>query len=151
MNDTIAQAEGEIPPDQEMVQAIATVKAAGVRNCYLAAPLSSPDITLQAHRAFATSRVAGLMMDQDIVVYSPLSHGWLLQQFNGERSHDWWMEHCMPMLDRFSYLLILTLPGYRESKGVMMEIEHAKDTGIPIRWLAPSPALIADFNLEPRS
>ena len=148
MNDTIDQIEGEAETDAEMAQAIATVKASGVRNCYLAAPLSSGDVTLEASRAFAASRVAGMMMDEDITLYSPLSHGWLLKQFHGDRPHDWWMAHCLPMLDRFEYLVVLCLPGWDKSEGVQLEIEHALAAGIKLRWLAPSPRLIADFNLD---
>jgi len=151
MNDTIAQIENEAPVDADMKRAVATLVAAGVDNCYLAAPLTSGDVTLEARRAFATSRVAGLLMDKDVAVYSPLSHGWLVKQFHGDHSHNWWMRHCVPLLDRFDYLVVLCLPGWDDSLGVRMEIEYAQKSGKEVRYLAPSPRLIADFNLDPET
>ena len=41
----------------------------------------------------------------------------------------------LPFLDFADKLVVLTLPGWKESKGIKRELEYARDKGIPVEYI----------------
>lgn len=83
------------------------------------------------------SQIAGNMMDNDEYVFSPVTHGHAVEMCC-ERTIDYhkWMAHGLIMLDRCEVLFVATLPGWRESSGVQLEIAMAKSKNIPIQYIS---------------
>ena len=52
--------------------------------------------------------------------------------------HDYWMRHCLNMAGRCDSILVYCIDGWKESKGVQMEIEYAKTSKMPLKYLWPT-------------
>jgi hypothetical protein len=79
-------------------------------------------------------------------VYSPIAHGIALEPHLPTKladDHDFWMRHCLNMLGRCDSLRVYCIYGWRESKGVQMEIEYAKNAKLPITYLWPTDDFVA--------
>lgn len=104
--------------------------------CYLAAPYSSPDPIIREQRVEAANILAAYLMEHlGAVVYSPITHSagvvaHLLQET--VEDHRFWMRQCLPLLQHARRVIVLTAPGWKESKGVQMELEAARAMGIPV-------------------
>ena len=74
-------------------------------------------------------------------VYSPIAHGFALEPYLPtvlEEDHDFWMRHCLNMLGRCDSIMVYCIEGWRESKGVQMEIEYSKAAKMPIKYMWPT-------------
>lgn len=109
---------------------------------YLAAPYTTglpPDtdaVLAMETRAKQIARATARLMEEGLAVYSPVTHGTALEDHvsaDNRDDHAFWMRHCFQMLDAASELVVLMLPGWRDSKGVQMEIDRAAERAIPIR------------------
>jgi hypothetical protein len=105
---------------------------------YLAGPFSSPDPEIRESRYRSINRIAADLMAQGRMVFSPISHSfaiWLAG--NGHFAHDAdvWYRHGMLMARRCDECLVVCLPGWRESKGVQMEIDYFRRANKPLDFL----------------
>lgn len=101
---------------------------------YLASPYSDHDAKVREARVEEASRVAALLMAQGHVVFSPITHGHSVAKYLEDKHllcHDFWMAQCLPMLEDCDWMIILPLHGWRESRGVFREQQHAQWHGIP--------------------
>lgn len=99
---------------------------------YLACPYSHPEPAIQQERLEKVSRVAGLLIQKDFLVYSPVSHGVNIAKhcaMNGD--YKTWQNHCLSMLRRSKYAIALLLKGYEESIGMNDELSWCRTWGIP--------------------
>lgn len=91
---------------------------------YLATPYSKWVHGLDDANALAQLITSRIMLER-VPVFSPIAHNHgiasFLQDMFGD--YDFWMEVDKPMFDAAHGLLIADLPGWRESKGVKMEID----------------------------
>lgn len=55
----------------------------------------------------------------------------------GLRDDEWWYDYDLGWLSHCVELVVLTLPGWQESKGVLLEIEAAESWSIPISYFDP--------------
>lgn len=97
---------------------------------YLATPYTSPDAAVRDQRAQLATRMAAQLLCAGLNVYSPIAahHPASLYMPDAEQpDHAGWMTICYEMLDRCDGLIVSTMDGYWESKGVRLEIE---------RWIA---------------
>jgi hypothetical protein len=80
------------------------------------------------------------LMDRLIPVFSPIAHNHGVAQFLtvDKRNHDFWMAADKPMFDSAYGLLVADLEGWRESKGVGMEIDWARAAHKPAWLLHPT-------------
>lgn len=105
---------------------------------YLAVPYSDPNPAVREERFQAANSAAARLFQQGRQVYSPISHshpitlaGKLPEQFS------FWAKFDLDMLARCEELLVLRLPGWRDSVGVTAEIAAAREYGIPVKFLDP--------------
>jgi hypothetical protein len=99
---------------------------------YLACPYSHPEAAIQQERLEKVSHVAGLLIQQGFLVYSPVSHGVNIAKYcamNGD--YKTWQSHCLSMLRRSQYAIALLLNGYEESIGMNDELSWCRTWGIP--------------------
>lgn len=116
---------------------------------YLAAPYTSKDIKVENavyngqliawQRAHTANKVAAFLMAQHgFIIFSPLSHSFGIVEHLPDQylsDQEFWMKQCLAMVKASSGMIVLALPGWRESKGVAKEIELALALDIPIYLL----------------
>ena len=103
---------------------------------YLAGPYSHTESTVRHKRYEQLTAKAAELMKDGHVVFSPITHGHAVDE-----AHDlptdfiWWEQQCLGMLKHASKLIVLTLDGHLESKGVKAEVEFALTLGIEIEYI----------------
>ena len=102
------------------------------KKVYLACPYSHKDPEVSRHRFVLANAMAGKLMKQGYVVFSPLSHSVPIEPHTGHQGHDFWMEQDLPWLALCDEMHILKLYEWWLSKGIDREIEEAVSLGIPI-------------------
>lgn len=100
---------------------------------YLASPYSHPDPAVREQRFRAACRMAGELMRQGVRVFSPIAHTHPIA-LEGDLPLGWdfWEQFDREMIAACEAVVVLTLDGWRESKGVTAEIAIAKELGIPV-------------------
>lgn len=101
---------------------------------YLASPYSHADAQVQHDRFDAVVREAAQMIKEGHKVFSPISHTHHIGLVAPNIDHDGWLEQDIAILRHAAALVVLMLPGWRESKGVAREIAFAREAGIPIKY-----------------
>lgn len=103
---------------------------------YLATPYSHPDPYIRTLRFHRVSKVAGVLMDRGVVLFSPISHTHPIAEMH-QLPKDWnyWKRYDQIMLKNCSMLVVLMLEGWEASIGVKGEVEIAKELGIPVIYL----------------
>ena len=102
---------------------------------YLASPYSDPDPKVEEQRFELVCRFAGEMMRSGDVVYSPIAHSHpIAVRTDLPREWEYWKRVDQEMLRHASALMVLTIQGWEESRGVTEEISIAKAIGLPIYY-----------------
>ncbi len=119
------------------------------RSIYFASPYSHPDPAVRQGRYEAVFAATRRLMGEGRIVFSPIMYG---HQFAPPDGH--W-ESCLEfgtgmqfrhrewMLLACRELWVYTLPGWRESEGVVAEKRIAFDASIPLRYSNPTDAELA--------
>jgi len=103
---------------------------------YLAGPYSHPDAEVRHARYQALTAKAAELMLENYVVFSPITHGHAVAMgHNLPTDFAWWELQCLGMLRHASKLVVLTLDGWEHSKGVEVEVEFARKSGISIEYI----------------
>lgn len=102
---------------------------------YLACPYSHPDPAVRQARHEAANRAAARIMEEGRLVFSPLSHSHPVEQHMAE-IHDtaWWMRQDLAFMEHCTECVVLTLPGWRDSKGVAIEIAWFEARGRSVTY-----------------
>lgn len=104
---------------------------------YLAGPYSYWDPTVRVSRYEHLTRAAAwLMRVYEWNVFSPITHSHPLHAIGGMRG-DWafWQKIDTEFIALSARLIVLTLPGWRESVGVTAEISIARSQGIEVLYM----------------
>lgn len=103
---------------------------------YLAAPYTDPSESVRNDRVQCADIVAAWLMEKHgFCIYSPLTHSRNIVPHLAPETvadHRFWMKQCLPMVKAASGLILLPLPGWKDSKGVRMEVEAAQAVMMPI-------------------
>lgn len=101
---------------------------------YLASPYSHPDAAVREARFKAACKKTAQYASKGIPVFSPIAHSHPVADYMDESarmSFDLWMKLDLPLLRMASELHVLSIEGWRSSRGVTREIEYATQLGIP--------------------
>ena len=114
---------------------------------YLASPYAHPSNTVQKARLEAVRYVCGQMVNEGKIVISPLVYLGELA-FKGVHPPQGWYAYDLQLLARSDELIVLQLPGWEDSKGVMVEIAGAQTKGIPIHCLSQGEAKLPEHIIK---
>lgn len=112
---------------------------------YLASPYSaSPhgkDMAFQM-----ACRAAACLLKAGVKVFSPIAHSHPLTEpacgdILADEPHEFWMDLDQEFVERSDGLIVAAQPGWRESKGVQMEIAWAEELELPIWTLIAATVL----------
>lgn len=109
------------------------------KRIYLAAPYTDADKDVRRYRFSQVTVVAGELMLQGDLVYSPLTMGHVIAEAVDMPS-DWefWQKSCLSYLEGWATeLYVLRLPGWKASTGVAAEIEAARRFRLPVTHILP--------------
>lgn len=106
---------------------------------YLASPYTKFARGQDAAFSEAAKATAKLMA-AGLVVYSPIAHSHPVATHGNLDALDgaFWLRQNMPMMERMDGIIVLKLPGWRESEGVKFEIDFFRREGKDFMW-AESP------------
>lgn len=116
----------------------------GDRFIYLAAPYSHPDPAVIAQRMETFCRIdAKLIVDGKFTV-SPLSKHFILSYEKLSGSWEYWQDYCRAMLRMCGKMIVICMPGWKESIGLQEEIKLAEQLHIPISYVDELGLLITE-------
>lgn len=100
---------------------------------YLASPYSHPDPLVMKTRFLLAEQVTAQLLQRSTWVYSPIVHCHeLAQKFQLPTDFEYWQRYNIDMLRRCDMMMILSIQGWRESKGVTGELTIAQMLNMPI-------------------
>jgi hypothetical protein len=102
---------------------------------YLASPYTHPDPVVREERFAAACAVAAQLLRFGHLVFSPICHSHPLTRFGLPLDWGFWERCDRQHLERCSELIVLMLPGWTSSRGVLAEIAIARELGLPVRYL----------------
>lgn len=101
---------------------------------YLASPYTDDDPAVMQRRFEQTCQVAARLMRDGLHILSPIAHSHPIARYRLPKDWEYWQELDMLLLSRCDGLIILTLDGWEESRGVTAEFEYAAQHGMHIRY-----------------
>lgn len=103
---------------------------------YIASPFTTDCDEEKEWRFLKACDACGHLMQQGRLVYSPIAYGYPISKRKNLPT-DWayWKMTCQEMLSRCQILIVLMLPGWKESVGVLAEIKIAKELGLKIQYM----------------
>lgn len=104
---------------------------------YLASPYSHENETVRRERFEAVSKYAANMIEQGVIVYSPISHTHPMFIYGnvGTMGFDYWQKVDKLFIDLCDKMCVLKLTGWEESKGIQAEMEYALRIGKKVEFL----------------
>ena len=103
---------------------------------YLASPYTHGDSEIEETRYRMVCSAAGRLIKEGKHVYSPIAHSRAIASCsNLPTDFTFWAAYDTDMISKSSEMIVLTLKGWEESKGVQAEINIAHALGIPVSYL----------------
>jgi len=94
---------------------------------YLCAPYTHSDWHVVFYRIKKVNLIAGHLINKGFFIFSPISHCHeIAMACHLPTDFDFWQRYNKAMIDACDCLLLATLAGWRESKGVTGEISYAR-------------------------
>ena len=103
---------------------------------YLASPYSHPDPHVSRQRFELACRAAAQLIRDGKPTFSPIVHSHPLVRFGLPTDWEFWQRNDREHMRCCHQVVVLTLEGWRESRGVQAEIDLAIDMDLPIRYLS---------------
>lgn len=105
---------------------------------YLASPYSHQSQSVMQDRFERVCRVAARLMGEGVHLYSPIAHTHpIAVQGSLPRGWEFWEQYDRKLLAACQELWIVTLEGWKESKGVAAELAIAGEMGLPVKYIEP--------------
>jgi len=109
---------------------------------YLACPYSHPSMDVRVSRFEASAHAAADLIQRGMFVYSPITMTHpidLVMAAEGETmGSDYWCDFDEAFMRVCSEMIVLTIPGWRESRGIAREARFFEDEGKPVRYALPT-------------
>jgi hypothetical protein len=103
---------------------------------YLASPYNHEDPAVMEARYRANVAALADLLHRGHRTFAPIVHHHpVIQTRDLGRGWEFWREQDMAFLRRAARVIVLTLPGWRESVGVTAEIQEAHRLGIPVEYV----------------
>ncbi len=103
---------------------------------YLVSPYTHQLATVRAKQHALAESAFVWLMRQRIWVYSPIVHCHAAAQVHEmPTDFDFWQEYNKALIQSSHGVIVLTIDGWKESKGVNGEIRFAAERGLPIEYL----------------
>jgi hypothetical protein len=108
---------------------------------YVAGPYSHWNQAVRLERRLRAEDFAyHLITKEGRPTYAPLTFGWSLSaRYKLPEDAEFWAPLNMAMLNAASCMAVLCLDGWRESKGVALELRFAADLGLPVEYWTYEP------------
>jgi len=105
---------------------------------YFASPYSDPDPAVREHRYVDTIDIATKLINHGYCLLEPIamSHHHA-QRFGLPSGYDFWKTRDRKFIEITDGVIVLMLPGWKESVGVTDEIQYALSLGKPVYYLHP--------------
>ena len=105
---------------------------------YLAAPYSDPSENKRNLRREVINQVTADLIKMGNVIFSPITHNaGLALIYDMPVNFSFWEEYDRLFVEKADTLVVLNLPGWKDSRGVTQEIAWAKEQTTPIVHLDP--------------
>lgn len=109
---------------------------------YLALPYTHKDKKIMDFRAKVSDFIFAELCKEGRVVYAPISSCHHIAITHGLPTHyKFWKEVCETFVRASYKLIIVLLPEWEKSVGLMAELTLAQKLGLEIEWLNPEPYL----------
>ena len=105
---------------------------------YLASPYTHVDDAVRESRFDAACLATSTLLRAGLHVYSPIVHSHPLVRYGLPIEWEFWRAQDFEHLRRCDEVILLTLDGWKASRGVQAEIELAIERDLQIRYLSPS-------------
>ena len=105
---------------------------------YLASPYTHVDAAVRESRFDEACLATSTLMRAGLSVYSPIVHSHPLVRYGLPIHWEFWQAHDCEHLRRCDEVIVLTLDGWKVSRGVQAEIALAIQLKLPIRQLSSS-------------
>ena len=105
------------------------------KRIYLACPYQHEDPEVREERYQKVTRKTADLMHVGHQVFSPITHSHPVSlHLPHPQGHDFWMEQDYPYIEHWATeLWVYALDGWKESKGVWLEVDFALTFSMPIR------------------
>lgn len=103
---------------------------------YLAGPYTHKDPAVVHARYEAHRKACAQLLKDGHTVFSPIVHGHNMLPELDHWRHEEWMEYDMKILNRCDHIIVLTIDGWKESRGTQEEIRYCLNQGIRIEYMA---------------
>lgn len=109
---------------------------------YLACPYTHPAMATRVERFEASARAAADLIQRGMFVYSPITMTHPIDIVMVEEGEtmgtDYWCDFDEAFMRLCDEMIVLTIPGWRESRGIAREAKFFSDAGKPVRYMSLS-------------
>jgi len=102
---------------------------------YLASPYSHTDQAIEIQRFDAVCQAAATLMMRGVNIFSPIAHSHAIARFGLPTDWAYWQHYDRAFIAWCDELWVLTLPGWKQSVGVLAEVRIAEEAGKPVRLI----------------
>lgn len=107
-----------------------------MKKIYLACPYTDSDPDKMEERFKSVNIMAGYLMQQGYLVFSPISHTHpIAVSCKLPRGFDFWEAYDRTFIDWCDEVWVHRISGWENSKGVTREIDYATKQNKPIKYL----------------
>lgn len=109
---------------------------------YLACPYSHSSMDVRLSRFEASAHAAADLIHRGMFVYSPITMTHPIDLVMAEEGEtmgsDYWCDFDEAFMQVCNEMIVLTIPGWRESSGIAREARFFEAAGKPVRYLSPT-------------
>jgi len=103
---------------------------------YLASPYSHKDPVVKAERAEVATKAAVDLLAKGIFTFAPIPYNAPWEKYGLPGDWNFWQDFDKAFVSRMDAVVVLTIDGWDQSKGVTAEIEFANENCIPVYYLS---------------
>ena len=119
--------------DKSIEQIKATV---GDRLIYLASPYSHAFVATRILRFEIACKAAAMLTWSGMHVFAPIVHSHPMAQYGLAKDWEFWEVHDRLFLEACGGMIVATIPGWQQSKGIAAEMQIMVDMDKPVWFLS---------------